>query len=98
MYKMPPVCKYGLITSSSDYQKEWICIIKRTCPKVVFSMRPLAIRALASTRGFSSSAEMTGVLIVLVAFMISLIRGTPWVISEADSGNQNNKLLLHVVS
>ena len=48
-----------------------------TSPKVVFSMRPLTLRANSGSLSLSRLTVMMGVLIFLLALMISLILGTP---------------------
>ena len=50
---------------------------KRTSPRYVFSSRPFTTRAEISLSAATSLLEIIGVLIVLEALMISLIRGTP---------------------
>lgn len=44
-----------------------------TSPRTVFSMRPFTLRANSGSKSFSKWAVMIGVLIFLLAFMISLI-------------------------
>lgn len=56
-----------------------------TCPKRVFSIRPFTTRAAFSLSLHSSSAVIIGVLILLAPLIISLIRGTPCVISKTQS-------------
>merc|ERR1719510_2613739 len=51
-----------------------------TSPKVVFSIRPLTLRANSASFSFCKDTVIIGVLIFLEALMISLIRGTPRVI------------------
>ena len=55
---------------------------RRTSPSSVFSTRPFTMRANSWSLSFVSLAEMMGVLMVLAAFIISLILGTPSVMSE----------------
>ncbi len=66
-------------------------LIISTSPSVVFSI--LALTALAPSMSSSTSkgADMMGVLMFFDAFMISLIRGTPRVIS--DHRHQGNALV-----
>lgn len=57
-------------------------ISTNTSPNFVFSMRAFTKRAKSASSSHSSWAVMIGVLIFLLALMISLIRGTPRVICE----------------
>ena len=59
---------------------------RRTSPSSVFSTRPFTMRANSWSLSFVSLAEMMGVLMVLAAFIISLILGTPSVMSEGLRG------------
>ena len=60
-----------------------------TSPNVVLSILPLTTLAASISVSLSKGAEMMGVLIFFEALMISLILGTPSVISMAAS-KQNN--------
>ena len=57
-----------------------------TSPSSVFSTRPFTMRANSWSLSVVSLAEMMGVLMVLAAFIISLIRGTPSVMSGRVKG------------
>ena len=57
----------------------WGCVCL-TSPSRVFSILPFTTRANSGSSSTSRGAVMMGVLIVLEALMISLIRGTPKVI------------------
>ena len=61
-----------------------------TSPRRVFSILPLAILANSGSSWTSSSAVMMGVLMFLDAFMISLILGTPRVMSGSGQGLQHH--------
>ena len=54
---------------------------EHTSPSSVFSTRPFTMRANSWSLSVVNLAEMIGVLMVLDAFIISLIRGTPSVMS-----------------
>lgn len=53
-----------------------------TSPSVVFSILPLTIRASSGSLSIRRGAVIIGVLIFLDALMISLMRGTPSVMSQ----------------
>lgn len=55
-----------------------------TSPSVVFSILPLTIRASSGSLSIRRGAVIIGVLIFLDALMISLMRGTPSVMSQFD--------------
>lgn len=57
-------------------------VYSHTSPNSVFSMRPLTALASSASLSFMSCADMIGVLMKREALMISLIRGTPRVISN----------------
>ena len=55
-----------------------------TSPNKVFSIRPLTTRAASGSSSTTKLVVMIGVLMVLAAFIISLILGTPRVICEIE--------------
>lgn len=59
-----------------------VSVYSHTSPNSVFSMRPLTALASSESLSFMSCADMIGVLMKREALMISLIRGTPRVISN----------------
>ena len=67
-----------------------VCVCVRACehtsPSSVFSTRPFTMRANSWSSSFVNLAEMMGVLMVLAALIISLIRGTPSVMSTGVKG------------
>lgn len=64
-----------------------------TSPSSVFSTRPFTMRANSWSLSVVSLAEMMGVLMVLAAFIISLIRGTPSVMSGRVKGTWHRERL-----
>lgn len=70
----------NLVSSALDVRVHGTSDVALTSFRYVFSIRPLTIRAARTSFWWKSSQLMTGVLISLDALIISLIRGTPWVI------------------
>lgn len=59
-----------------------------TSPSTVFSIRPFTMRAAFTSVSHLSFASIIGVLIFFAAFIISLMRGTPRVISSNLLGHK----------
>ena len=70
------------MTSIQNGRSLIVSLHSHTSPNSVFSMRPLTALASSASLSFMSCADMIGVLIEREALMISLIRGTPRVISN----------------
>ena len=70
------------MTSIQNGKSLIVSLHSHTSPNSVFSMRPLTALASSASLSFMSCADMIGVLIEREALMISLIRGTPRVISN----------------
>mmetsp|Transcript_34980 Transcript_34980/g.88120 ORF Transcript_34980/g.88120 Transcript_34980/m.88120 type:complete len:255 (-) Transcript_34980:2564-3328(-) len=70
-----------LMSSSTEMKampgRKMTLMLAATCPSVVFSMRPLTMRATLGSLFSASATFMMGVLMFLAPLIISLMRGTP---------------------